>query len=40
MQKKYIVRLGDQDRAELKSFIKKLSGTGQKENSWGQSTMG
>lgn len=30
MQKKYIVRLTDQERDELKSVIKKLKGTGQK----------
>jgi len=30
MQKKYIVRLSDQERAELTSVIKKLSGTSQK----------
>ena len=30
MQKKYIVRLNDQERAELTNVIKKLSGTGQK----------
>ena len=30
MQKKYIVRLDDQERQELDTVIKKLSGTGQK----------
>jgi len=30
MKKKYIVRLNDQERQELGSVIKKLSGTGQK----------
>lgn len=30
MKKKYIVRLSDQERQELGSVIKKLSGTGQK----------
>ena len=30
MLKKYIVRLNDQERAELTNVIKKLSGTGQK----------
>ena len=30
MQKKYIVRLTDQERGELRSVIKKLKGTGQK----------
>lgn len=30
MQKKYIVRLNDQERAELTNVIKKLSGTSQK----------
>jgi hypothetical protein len=30
MQKKYIVRLNDQERAELTKIIKKLSGTSQK----------
>ncbi len=30
MQKKYIVRLNDQERAELQQVVKKLSGTGQK----------
>lgn len=30
MQKKYIVRLNDQERAELTDVIKKLSGTSQK----------
>lgn len=30
MQKKYIVRLSDEERSELKTVIKKLSGTSQK----------
>jgi hypothetical protein len=30
MQKKYIVRLTDQERGELRSVVKKLKGTGQK----------
>lgn len=30
MQKKYIVRLSDQERSELQSVIKKLAGTSQK----------
>ncbi len=30
MQKKYIVRLSDQEREELNQVVKKLSGTGQK----------
>lgn len=30
MQKKYVVRLTDQERSELQSVIKKLKGTGQK----------
>jgi len=30
MQKKYIVRLNDQERAELQQVVKKLSGTSQK----------
>lgn len=30
MQKKYIVRLNDQERVELTNVIRKLSGTGQK----------
>ncbi len=30
MQKKYMVRLSDEERRELKSVIKKLSGTSQK----------
>jgi Homeodomain-like domain len=30
MQKKYVVRLTDQEREELKGVIKKLKGTGQK----------
>jgi Homeodomain-like domain len=30
MQKKYVVRLTDQERGELQSVIKKLKGTGQK----------
>ena len=30
MQKKYIVRLTDQERVELRSVVKKLKGTGQK----------
>ena len=30
MQKKYVVRLTDQERSELRDIIKKLKGTGQK----------
>jgi len=30
MQKKYVVRLTDEERGELQSVVKKLKGTGQK----------